>query len=229
MKRSCLVLLILLLSPCSPFQPTLIESQADASGMREELEAFLKAEQLGTLDVETGTWWLELPSTEPSTDDKHDAIRRTLELYEQFAEMKELSASELSLKTGINIVAYKDGDWVFRHVFERPNPQEEFQAFLMRKQLGTFDVDTGTWWFGPSEARLDQEEVVNLAYGLEWYKIYAEDRGQSPQQLREEIGLNGFVYGDLKIETGVFLDYFDLDVYRQSEILLTILGEKPSG
>ena len=84
-------------------------------------------------------------------------------------------------------------------------------------------------WFGPSEARLDQEEVVNLAYGLEWYKIYAEDRGQSPQQLREEIGLNGFVYGDLKIETGVFLDYFDLDVYRQSEILLTILGEKPSG
>lgn len=226
MRRFCLVLLILFLWPWMPFHGTLVESQPNMSNARAKFEAFLKKEQLGTLDVETATWWLKLPSTGSGEDNEHDAIKKGLILYEAYAEKEGVSPGELSLKIGMRSVAYIDDDWTFHHIFvQPPDPRKEFQVFLTQKQLGSFDSETGTWWFGLPQERLAQGDLVNLAYGLEWYKIYAGDKGQSPHELGVEIGLSGFVYGDLKMETGNFLNYFDFDVFKQSEILRNMLDK----
>ena len=101
--------------------------------------------------------------------------------------------------------------------------QEAFQKFLQERQLGVLD-EAGIWWFEPPATRSDRGEVINLAYGLEWYKIYAERKKKSPLQLGLDIGINGFNYGKLEMKKGVFFKYHGSDVFTQSEILREHLG-----
>ena len=96
--------------------------------------------------------------------------------------------------------------------------QKDFQKFLEKRELGVLD-EKGIWWFEPPATRSDRADVINLAYGLEWYKIYAERKKKSPLQLGLDIGINGFNYGKLEMKKGVFFKYQGSDVFTQSEIL----------
>ena len=225
MKRLCFVLLIVLLWPWMPLRGAAVESQSETSHALERFQAFLAENKLGTFDEETCTWWLSLPPTETHGDDGLEAIKTGLKLYEAFAGNAGQPAAEPGTMIGVNSASCEFGNWRSDARSADPDPQAEFQVFLTEKELGTFDAETGTWWYQPPQARVAQGEVVNLAYGLEWYKIYADDKGRSPQELGVEIGLSGFAYRGLEMDTGVFFSYFGLDVFRQSEILSSALNQ----
>ena len=96
--------------------------------------------------------------------------------------------------------------------------QQDFRKFLQERDLGVLDEE-GIWWFEPPATRSDRDDVINLAYGLEWYKIYAERKQKSPLQLGLDIGINGFNYGKLEMKKGVFFKYQGSDIFTQAKIL----------
>ena len=118
-----------------------------------------------------------------------------LKLYEAYAGEKGQPVADPGTVIDVNSAYCEFGDRGFDAGSADLDPQKEFQAFLTEKELGTFDAETGTWWYQPPQARVAQGEVVNLAYGLE------------------------------EMDTGAFFSYFGLDVFRQSEILSNALNQ----
>lgn len=80
-------------------------------------------------------------------------------------------------------------------------------------------MQEGIWIFHPPSTRPKEDELGNLAYGLEWYKIYAERKGKTASQLGQDLGLRVFAYDNLKIPHDDLVIYFGVNSLQQVNIL----------
>ena len=100
---------------------------------------------------------------------------------------------------------------------EEPDPIFAFNEFLAKRDLGK--LQEGIWIFHPPSTRPREDELGNLAYGLEWYKIYAERIGKTAGELGRDLGLRVFAYDSLKIPRDDLVIYFGSNSLQQVEIL----------